>query len=156
MKNVIIKPCLPEEHVPLCKLAKTSKWTRDFSNHMFSGTHAYAREWIQGAYLYEDQQDKLVGFYCVRHKVRTPATTLYFITVDPAHYRQGIAEALLGHMKEHSPHPCIELNVGVANVEAAAFYKKHGFVEVGPSLPKQKSDGTTEWTGTALRLEWTR
>lgn len=154
--KLILRPALPEEHADLCRLAKTSKWTRDYSNHMFSGSHAYAREWIWGAYEYDpaDGNERCLGFFCVRHKSRTPATTLYFIVVNQTFQRCGVGQKLLDKLKELAPHPKIDLNVGLENSQARAFYARNGFLEVGSSLFKVKSDGSKEATGVALTLEW--
>src|SRR5882757_7063742 len=94
------------EHAEIMKIAKLSKYTRDFSNHIFSGESMYNKGWISVA----TGPEGFTGFYCVRHKVRVPKTTLYFIGVDPNMKQQGIASSLLRHMKDTSPHKCIELN----------------------------------------------
>lgn len=119
------------EHKEIMKIAKLSKYTRDFSNHIFSGEKMYEKGWIIVA---QNAYKDYLGFYCVRHKVRQPAITLYFIGVNPILKKEGIGTQLLQHMKDSSPHKCIELNCAKDNEPALKFYEKHGFKNVGESL----------------------
>ncbi len=131
-----------EEHDKIMKLAKRSKYTRDFSNHIFSGESMYSKNWIA---IQKDALGDVMGFYCVRHKVRTPATTLYFIGVDQKYWGEGNASELLQHMKDNTPHRCIELNCMKDNVEGLKFYEKHNFEIKGDSL---------KGLGHKLELRW--
>jgi ribosomal protein S18 acetylase RimI-like enzyme len=69
------------------------------------------RGWIRVAVDWSRHDKPIVGFVCVRHKVRQPETSLYFMGVDPDYKRQGIAKLLLDDMKEQCPNPRIALNV---------------------------------------------
>lgn len=131
------------DHEAILKIAKQHPCTRDFSNHMFSGDAAYEKGWIWVA----EEAGELFGFYCVRHKVRTPATSLYFIGVDEDTRGHGLGDQLLRHMEEHSPHPRVELNVANMNPRALSFYLARGYVIAGPAL---------KGTGQALEKEWQR
>jgi len=131
------------EHDKVMEIAKTSKYTRDFSHMMFSGEAAYQKEWIRVAE--EESTGVLVGFYCVRHKVRSPETTMYFITVRPGFTKLGVASALLEDLKAQCPNNRIVLNVMNDNKPALGFYAKHGFNTVGPALKGK---------GVQLSLEW--
>lgn len=128
--NFQIYSALPKQHEELCKLAKLSKYTRDFSHMMFSGEAAYDKEWIK-VYV---TQGKIAGFSCVRHKVREPATSIYFIFVHPDYRGMGIGEKLLNEIIENSPHKTFHLNCEKDNTPALHFYKKHNFVIAGESL----------------------
>jgi ribosomal protein S18 acetylase RimI-like enzyme len=77
---------------------------------------------------------KIVGFTCVRHKVRQPKTMLYYIIIAPDARRLGVGKVLLDDLIQQSPHRCIELSCLKDNAEALAFYAKHGFVQSGESL----------------------
>ncbi len=126
----------------LCKLANTGgSYTSAFSSHMFSPETAFEKGWIVVAECLagEHPENGLVappyaGLYCVRHKVRTPVTELYFITVDPEARGGAVATELLEFMKEDSPHHLIELNCMKDNPRALRFYEKHGFKIIGESL----------------------
>jgi ribosomal protein S18 acetylase RimI-like enzyme len=110
------------DHKALCKLAKTSKYTKDFSNEqMFSSPGHYAKGWVQKAHLLVHDEVMLVGFSCVRHKVREPKTMLYFVTVDPEHRSHKVGERLLEWRMMTSPHKVMELNVMKSNERAVAF-----------------------------------
>lgn len=138
------------DHEAILRIAKQHPCTRDFSNHMFSGDAAYEKGWIWVGYdcnPLTDYQEEVWGFYCVRHKVRTPATSLYFIGVDERVRGRGAGARLLAHMEEHSPHPRVELNVANMNPRALSFYLARGYVIAGDAL---------KGTGKALEKEWKR
>lgn len=118
------------EHPEILKISKLSPYTRDFSNHIFSGEALYAKNWIAVSL----NEKTILGFYCVRHKIRTPKTTLYFIGVAPTAKGMDIGSQLLEHMKANSPHKCIELNCAKDNAEGLRFYERHNFQVTGESL----------------------
>lgn len=133
------------DHEAILKIARQHPCTRDFSNHMFSGEAAYEKGWVWVADAGPDTP--VLGFYCVRHKVRTPATSLYFIGVHEEMRGAGLGDQLLRHMEEHSPHPRVELNVANMNPRALSFYLARGYVIAGDAL---------KGTGKALEKEWQR
>lgn len=119
------------DHKELCKIAKTSPYTKDFSAIMFSSKAIYDKGWIRKAVL----DGITAGYYCVRHKVRgDKETMLYFITVAPWARAKKVGEALLDDLKAQSPRRAIHLNVAKDNTAAIAFYQKHGFIKAGESL----------------------
>ena len=129
----------------IAKLAKTSQYTRDFTNRvMFSSDAAYAKGWIR--VLLKDKQ--AIGFYCIRNKVRGDrATKLYFITVHPDWRDKGIGEMLMLALKDQATRHggVIELDVAKDN-RAKSFYDRHGFVvEHGDALG-----------GAAWRMKWVK
>lgn len=141
-----IRPAKLEEHPRLLAIAKQHKPTRDFSHMMFSGEAAYKRGWIRLCELWlGGQVADIVGFTCVRHKVREPETALYYIAVESDYRDKGIGTALLHDLQQNSPHKRIVLNVTKDNTSAQAFYAKHGFRNAGDSL-----DGN----GYHLILDW--
>ena len=67
-----IRAATPDDHPDILAVTKTSKYTKDFSNRvMFSSDAAYEKGWIMIA---ENPGTKMLGFTCVRHKVREPVT----------------------------------------------------------------------------------
>lgn len=139
------------DHRAILQVAKQSPYTRDFSNRIFSGPALYARGWIRVLARSGQKEHQgvgwpdIVGFTCVRHKVRAPETVLYFIGVDREHHRMGIGEILLADLINESPHRRIALNVMKSNEQARSFYRKHRFRGDGDAL---------EGAGVRLVLEW--
>ena len=120
------------DHPYLLGISRQSKYTRDFSNSMmFSSAHAYNVGWISQAI--EDDYRIPLGFTCIREKIRSPETVLYFIGVDAAHKGKGVGRALIQNI------------IDTDNAEARAFYASLGFQEIGESLGG---------TGLALVKEW--
>jgi ribosomal protein S18 acetylase RimI-like enzyme len=130
---VIIIPATDEDIRPICKeIASKSKYIRDFSNHIFSGPTQVAKGWVRKAV--DETTGELLGFTCVRHKVREPVTELYFIGVKPNAKRLKIGASLIQDLIETSPHRAIELNVMKENEEAINLYLKLGFLIAGESM----------------------
>lgn len=123
-----------DDHKAIMEVAKQSPYTRDFSNHIFSGEAMYEKNWIKIAEYKGHRGSGIVGFYCVRHKVREPATTLYFLGVESGMRSEGIGAQLIHELKQDSPHRCIQLNVMKENDRAQNFYNRHGFLVVDEAL----------------------
>lgn len=121
-----------QHHSEILKLAKESKYTKDFGHMMFSGKEMYDKGWISIAL--KDDDDDIVGFSCVRHKVRQPATSIYFIGVSNKVRNKGIGTKLLKQIERTTPHKVLELNCEKDNDEALSFYRKHGFDAIEESL----------------------
>lgn len=140
--NVTYRAATEADHKELVKIAKSSEYTKDFSNRvMFSNTAAYEKGWIRVAV----QLERIVGFTCVRHKARTPETMLYFVTVDPEVRSQGIGEGLLNDVMEHGPHRLMALNVMKKNTRAVKFYKRLGFTIAGEAMDGNAHRMEREW-----------
>ena len=112
------------DHKAILDIAKTSKYTSAYGNYMFSGKAAYEKGWIQ---VVTTKDDKVVGYFCCRVKVREPVTELYFFGVHPEFQREGIALFVLTMLIGFSKHRDIGLNVMKENKPAVSFYLKHGF-----------------------------
>ncbi len=137
----MIRTATPADHKAILQVAKQSKYTKDFSNQvMFSSEAAYAKGWIR---VFE-QDGKIVGFTCVREKVRQPEVVLYFIGIDEGAKGLGIGRRLIQDIMDRTKHRCMTLNVSKDN-SAKQFYDKLGFSVVGESL---------KGTGFALKKEW--
>ncbi len=129
-----IRKATESDHDTLVKIAKTSKYTKDFSNRMmFSGPTAYEKGWIKVAVL---PGGEILGFSCVRHKVRAPETMLYFITITPERRSEFIGQRLLEEVMKDSPHKTMSLNVMKDN-RAVSFYKRLGFRIVSDAMQGQ-------------------
>lgn len=138
----MIRTATVADHEAILKVAKQSKYTRDFSNRvMFSSDAAYEKGWIQVFEL----DGEIVGFTCVREKIRQPEVVLYFITVDKNHGGKGIGHRLINNIRSRTKHRRLVLNVAKDNQEARAFYAALGFTETGESLGG---------SGLALKREW--
>lgn len=127
------------EHFYLAKkLCKTGKFTKAFDGIQFSRQEFYDRSLIRVAVLAGREGGSegggIIGFSNFWHKVRTDYTKLYFVVVDPAWKRMGVAEALMQDLYDVCVHKALELDVNKTNPEAVKLYEKHGFVTEGSSL----------------------
>jgi ribosomal protein S18 acetylase RimI-like enzyme len=122
------------DHKELCRIARSHRAGNGFTNGlMFSGEVHYSKGWLRVA----EQDGKIVGFTCVRHKVRQPKTMLYYIIIAPEARRLGLGKMFLRDLMQQAEthgNRCIELSCLKDNAEALAFYAKHGFVQSGESL----------------------
>jgi len=132
--KIAIVPASEEDHKEIMKVAKLSPYTKDFSNSMmFSSVAAYSKGWIRIAKL--EGTGEIVGFTCVRHKVRDPETVLYFIGVFNLVHSHGIGKQLMADLEEQTPHKRIALNVAKDNPRALSFYESIGFtIEHGDAI----------------------
>lgn len=134
----MIRAAKHSEHLRVVEIAKAFKVTSGFTHMMFSGKPAYEKGWIrvfdEGGGSPGQRGAGFLGFTCVRHKVREPVTSLYYIAVHPKCCRTGIGLLLLEDLKKQSPHKVVVLNVTKDNEAAINFYLKHGFVKNGESL----------------------
>ena len=130
---LVLEEAGQDDHKELVAIAKTSPYTKDFSNAlMFSSQAAYDKGWIMKASL----DGGVVGLTCVRHK-RNGVTMLYFVTVRPEHRSYGIGEKLLRWVMMRGPHDRMQLNVMKDNAKAVAFYLRLGFAVVGEAMKGQ-------------------
>jgi len=133
-----------EVHDEIVKLARLSPFTRDFSNHMFSGEEAYKKGWI-GMTRHHGSPNNINGFVCVRHCSNRPYTSLYFIGVMENAKGTGISDALLNWVIDHTPHKQIRLGCMNDNMEGNNFYTKHGFTTVGEKYKGKGKEWVLEW-----------
>ena len=72
--------------------------------------------------------------YAAMSKEMTKTVTLHMLYVSPRHQRQGIGRDIFAELETCFPDAEImRLEVDPQNEPAIAFYKAHGFVEVGRS-----------------------
>ena len=122
------------EHEKIMKVARQSKYTRDFSNHIFSSEQNYNNGWI-GVYKRKGGRT-ILGFICLRHAVRKKETVVYQLGVDEDSRRSGIGRELIEWAMHTSPYKVVSLNVDKENSEAIKFYRKIGFRKVGEGVWK--------------------
>lgn len=138
-----------EDHKRLCEIARGHYAGSGFSHFMFSGEAAYQKGWIRVAVTDIEMGNlpagTIVGFTCVRQKVRQPETKLYYILVDPRVRRAGIGQLLLDDLIASSPSRKIALDCLKNNAEALAFYRKNGFDIVGESLKGKGHHLSKHW-----------
>jgi len=125
------------DHDVLCRLARTSEFTRDFSSIMFSHEGAYKKGWIR---IYQNDRGEVLGFTCVRHKIQQPKTVLYFLTVAPSERGKLIGTALMRDLELQTPHPTIHFNVSHKNPNARRFYERLGY-----TLVREDAISGTAW-----------
>jgi ribosomal protein S18 acetylase RimI-like enzyme len=128
-------------HKEIMSVASQHRATKDFGNRNYSSVEIYQKEWIVVATIAK----KIVGFYAVRHKVRVPETSLYFIGVRQDTRRDGVGTLLLEDLMERCPNPRIVLGCLKDNIEALAFYQKHGFRREGEALSGHGWQLVKEW-----------
>lgn len=121
--TVIIRPARAIEHETILRIARQTKWTKDFGNTiMFSSPEHYARNWIYVAV----QSGRIVGFACIREKTRAPEVVLYFVGVHEDCRQRGIGQRLIETFMGEVTHPRLVLKVAKDN-PARAFYDKLKF-----------------------------
>lgn len=126
LEQVTLRTAIREtDHAELVSLARKSPYTSAFSSIMFSGAAAYKKGWIR---LAEMENEGVVAMSCVRHKVREPKTSLYFLIVHPMMRGLHLGSLMLHDVEEQSPHQCVQLNVNKNNSGARIFYEYHDYV----------------------------
>ena len=136
-----ISQARPEDHAAIVSICRGHRALSAFGHIMFSGPAAYERGWIRVFRI----GSVIVGFTCVRHKVREPETSLYYIGVQDGMRGHRIGEQLIEDVKRQSPHRRMTLSVLADNAGARKFYARLGFSEAGPALGGK---------GVKLKLEW--
>ena len=76
-----------------------------------------------------DEKECLFGFLTATCIPETADLTN--VAVFPEHRRKGIAGMLVSELKNRVQGSCIFLEVRESNAPAIAFYRKHGFLQVG-------------------------
>ncbi len=121
----VVRVAQLSEHKAIMKVAKQTKWTRDFGNQvMFSSPAHYERGWI----LVAEEAGEVVGFSCIREKVRSPEVVLYFVGIDANYQNQGWGWRLIEVIMSRARHRRMTLKCAKDNPQAKAFYDKHEFV----------------------------
>jgi GNAT superfamily N-acetyltransferase len=112
--------------------------------HFFYEDMAYFRDHILPAnqvWVAVDEHDKPIGFMAIK------ADFIDHFYIHPDHWRKGLGGAFLAHARKLSPER-LWLYTLQCNINAQAFYEKHGFkaVEFGVSpAPENEPDVKYVW-----------
>ncbi len=104
-------------------IGKQSHHTSGVSNPMFFGKHTIQR----GEAAVAEHDGEIYGFVVVRHLVRKPFTSLYYVGVGSAARSRGLGELLVRWALRTSPHGRIRLICDIDNEKAHTFYERLGF-----------------------------
>lgn len=112
------------------RVAKLSKYTREATGPHYLSQAALDKGWVGVI------GEPVHGFVIVRHLVRKPYTSLYYVGVDPAHQGEGSGKALVQWALDTSPHGCVRLVCDKENHAALSWYYRHGFMRDGDGADK--------------------
>lgn len=115
-----------EEHKRVCEVARLSKFTKGFASGGLRFVDSYYQ---RGEVLVAEAHGRLLGFACVRHCVRRPYTSVYYI--GATENGRGVGRALLRQVLKESPHTCIQLISEKENKQGLGFYRHIGFTIQG-------------------------
>lgn len=110
------------DHKALLKLAKQSPYTVGFADVRFIQEY-YSSGWIIKATLDEE----LVGFACIRHCLKRPYTTVYYLGVAEGKRRMGVGDLIMTYIRCVTPHKELRLGVDESNKGGRDFWVRLGF-----------------------------
>lgn len=124
---MILRPGVYEtDHKVLLKLARQSPYTKGFQDVR------YVQEYYtKGHILVAEDAGELLGFVCLRHCVRQPWTTIYYLGVREDARGRKIGSKLTRYTADASPHAEIRLGVDESNAGGMAFWYRLGFQMTG-------------------------
>jgi hypothetical protein len=111
------------DHKAILKLARLSPYTKGFQDVRFIQEY-YHQGWIGIA---ENEQGDMVGFICIRHCVKQPWTTIYYV----GSIAKGAGGQLVEWAWETSPHSVLRCGVDEGNEGGRAFWHAMGFDPLG-------------------------
>jgi len=86
------------------------------------------REYYEkGEILKAVRGNEIVGFACVRHCIKRPYTTIYYLGVALAERGKGIGRMLEERVEEDSKHPTIKIGIEEDNTDGILFWESLGF-----------------------------
>jgi len=109
------------------KIAKQSKFTRDFCSILFvrQNIRAWYKEGVVGKAV--NAKGEILGFICAKHLIRKPHTTIYYMGVALEHRGKGVGKRLLQWALKQSPWGKLQLVCEEGNAEGSKFYDALGF-----------------------------
>lgn len=127
--SILYRPAIKaQDHAAICRIGKQTKWTKDVSNEMmFTSDLSYERGWIRVA----EMGGGVIGFSCIREKVRAPEVVLYFLGVSEEARGIGIGWRMIQEFMGDTKHRLLVLNCALDNPIAFMFYQNKGFEVVG-------------------------
>lgn len=132
-----------EAIIQLWRVTSAETYTFLSDNHTEAGDRIYFTNVIaaKNEIWVTEEDEQLQGFLAIR---RSYIDRLY---IHPTHQRKGVGTALIAHAQTLSP-TGLELRTHVKNVNACAFYEKHGFVAVKYGVsppPESEPDVEYHW-----------
>lgn len=118
------------DHKELLKLARQSPYTKGFADVRYVQEY-YERDWILRTW-------NMAAFACIRHCVRSPWTTIYYLGVAPEARGKGLGAAMVREISLRTPHGELRCGVDEANLEGQAFWKAMGFRRFGLATTNKK------------------
>lgn len=112
-----------KDHKEIIKLSKLSRFTKGFADVRYIQEY-YSNGWVGKATV----STELVGFVCLRHCIKRPWTTIYYLGVVPSLARTGIGSRLVDWVWNTSPHPSLRLGIEATNADGLAFWTRQGFI----------------------------
>jgi ribosomal protein S18 acetylase RimI-like enzyme len=126
------------DHKTIVRLARQSPFTRSLSVR-YIDTY-YHRGEVGKLVRYSGLSNdwETVGFILVRHCVRRPYTSVYYVVVDEQHRGRGLGGRLLDWAEGQSPWTETRLGVDERNDGARRYWERLGFVPADPSVTVSK------------------
>lgn len=115
-----------EDDDEVCRIAKLSRYTKDFASHRFYRTdieQTYANKEVGVA----KRGREIVGFVYCKHLKMRPMSVIHFMGVAPGVQGLGVGRALLEWGLAQSPHRYVELSCEHSNTVGMAFYTACGW-----------------------------
>lgn len=128
-----------DEHKKISNITKLSKAHWGYKKEwmdMWDEELTISPDYIRGHTVYKIiYQSKIVGYYSLTHisKVKCELDNLFVL---PEYIGQGFGKILIGHAIETAQYLGMEEIVLDADPNAAGFYEKHGFIEIGKKETK--------------------
>ena len=148
--SVTVSLAVWEDHKEILKLSRQSPYTKTFGDVRFVQEY-YTKGWIFKA----SQGGKIVGFACIRHCVRSPYTTIYYLGVSDSYQGRGVGRRIEREVEKSSPHEEIRLGVEEENESGQEFWRRLGFVVSGKVTTtksgKQIHEFVKKLTGKAVK-----
>lgn len=124
--SIVISLATWEDHKPILKLSKQSPYTKTLGDVRYIQEY-YAKGWM----LKAEQRGEIVAFACIRHCLRNPYTTIYYLGVTESCRGKGVGRRLEMEIENNSPHEEIRLGIEEDNKQGQAFWIALGFVASG-------------------------
>ena len=115
-----------EDHKQILKLSKQSPYTKTLADVR------YIQEYYTNGWMFKAvKEESIVGFACIRHCLRNPYTTIYYLGVEESCRGAGLGWRLVKAVEEASPHNELRLGIEETNQEGRLFWLALGFVASG-------------------------
>lgn len=130
---VFVRPAIYAEARILKAIAYQHQYTKHFNGPAYCNRPHFA----EGGVIAAEVDNIIVGFASVRIKKRKPEIEIDIIGVAKQWRGHGVGRSIIGYLQWTTPHkfsPSIVLNVMNDNPDAIRFYRRYGFVDIGPIM----------------------